>query len=92
LPRLALEQAFARVTLPLHLNWSAPGRVYRLGDRSDRARIYEIVLREGTSDDVLAYIDGALLIDLWDELVLPREVRGAWAPLVAVGTTEAEAA
>lgn len=30
-----------------------------------------------------AYVDGALLVDLWDELVLPRAVRSAWAPLVS---------
>jgi len=30
------------------------------------------VLREGTPGDVLTYIDVALLIDLWDNLVLPE--------------------
>ncbi len=32
---------------------------------------------------MLTYVDGALLADLWSELVLPREVRAAWAPLIA---------
>jgi len=82
LPRLPLEDAFAQVRLPLHLNWSDPDRVFDLADRRDRARAYEIVLREGRSEDVLAYIDGALLIDLWPELVLPRDVRAAWAPVI----------
>jgi hypothetical protein len=81
LPRLSVAEAFATVTLPVHLDWSSSGRVYRLRDRADRARVYEIVLREGTGPDVLTYIDGALLIDLWDELVLPHDVRAAWAPL-----------
>ncbi len=40
--------------------------------------MYEIVLREGVPSDILTYVDGALLVDLWDELVLPREVRTAW--------------
>jgi hypothetical protein len=44
--------------------------------------MYELVLREGSDADVLAYIDGALLVDLWDELVLPRAVRAAWSPLI----------
>ncbi len=44
--------------------------------------MYEIVLREGTPDDVLAYLDGALLIDLWDDLVIPRDIRAVWAPLI----------
>lgn len=82
LPRLSSERALAVVTLPLHLNWSQPDRRFDLRDRGDRARVYEIVLREGTSDDVLSYIDGALLIDLWDELVLPADVRAIWRDLV----------
>ena len=82
LPRLDMTHAFARVQLPLHLNWSAPGRVFDLGARTDRARVYEIVLQEGRPADILAYVDGALLVDLWDALVLPRLVRSAWAPLV----------
>lgn len=44
--------------------------------------MYEIVLREGGPADVLTYIDGVLLIDLWDQLVLPRDIRAAWAPAV----------
>jgi hypothetical protein len=40
------------------------------------------VLREGTPEDVLTYIDGALLIDLWDDLVIPRDIRVAWTPLI----------
>lgn len=82
LPRLPIEQALATVILPLHLNWSAPGRQFPMRDRSWRARVYEIVLREGGSQDVLTYIDGVLLVDLWDELVLPRDLRAAWVPVV----------
>lgn len=83
LSRLPIGRALARVTLPLHLNWSDPGRSYALADRRDRARVYEIVLREGRDEDVLSYLDGALLADLWHELVLPRDVRAAWDPLVS---------
>jgi hypothetical protein len=35
------------------------------------------VLREGTADDVLFYIDPDLLRELWDVLVLPSAVRRA---------------
>ena len=78
-----MARALAMVDLPLHLNWSAPGRVFDLRSRGDRARVYEIVLQEGRPADILAYVDGALLVDLWDDLVLPRAVRSAWAPLVS---------
>jgi transcriptional regulator with XRE-family HTH domain len=83
LPRLDVARALAVVELPLHLNWSAPGRVFDLRSRDDRARAYETVLQEGRPADILAYVDGALLADLWDDLVLPRAVRSAWAPLVS---------
>jgi transcriptional regulator with XRE-family HTH domain len=83
LPRLDVSRALAAVELPLHLNWSAPGRVFDLRSRADRARVYEIVLQEGAPADILAYVDGALLVDLWEDLVLPRAVRSAWAPLIS---------
>jgi hypothetical protein len=83
LPQLPAAQALATVELPLTLNWSQPGRVFRLSDRGDRARVYELVLREGAEADIVSYIDGVLLVDLWDELVLPRAVRAAWSPLIA---------
>ena len=82
LPRLNLDDALATVELPLHLNWSDHGRTFNLRDRRQRARVYEIVLREGGPADVLAYIDGVLLVDLWDELVLPVAVRTAWQSVV----------
>lgn len=81
LPRLSAEQALATVVLPVQLNWSQPGRTFHLTNRSERSRVYEAVLNEGGPEDVLRYVDGALLVDLWDGLVLPRAVRQAWEPL-----------
>lgn len=83
LPRLPLDRALATVELPLHLNWSDRGRFYDLRQRRQRARVYELVLREGGPSDVRAYIDGALLVDLWDDLVLPTPVRQAWESVAA---------
>ena len=40
------------------------------------------MLREGGPVDIIAYVDGLLLVDLWDELVLPRQIRAAWEGLV----------
>lgn len=83
LPRLPLRQALATVTLPLHLNWTQPNRAFELANRDQRARAYEIVIREGTPQDVLTYIDGALLVDGWSSLVLPRDLRAAWREVIA---------
>lgn len=83
LPRLDPADALDTVTLPVHMNWSQATHFYDLRDRRQRARVYEVTLREGSVDDLLTYIDGVLLIDIWDELVLPRDVRAAWEPLIA---------
>ena len=80
--RLAIRDAFATIALPLGLNWSRPGATFDLSDRRQRARCYEVTLREGVADDLLRYVDGALLVDLWGELVLPRKVRAAWQPVI----------
>lgn len=40
------------------------------------------MLREGTPDDVAGIVDGTLLVDLWDELVIPLRIREAWQPLI----------
>jgi transcriptional regulator with XRE-family HTH domain len=82
LPRMPLDRAFGRVRLPLHLNWTQPDQEFDLADRQQRGRVYEIVLREGTAEDIAYYIDGALLIDLWADLVLPPVLRREWQPLL----------
>jgi transcriptional regulator with XRE-family HTH domain len=38
LPRLPVDRALGRVRLPLHLNWSQPGREFDLADRCQRPR------------------------------------------------------
>lgn len=78
LARLPVEVAFRQVVLPVRLNWSRPGQRFRLRDRGERARCYEVVLREGEPGDIAATVDGALLVDLWEELVLPQGVRAVW--------------
>ena len=75
----SVAKAAGRMELPLHIRWSGPPISYDLDDRGDRARVYEQVLREGTKDDVRFYVDANLLLELWDELVLPPAVRRAWA-------------
>ena len=71
-------KALGVVELPPHIRWSGPPRSYDLGQRRDRARVYEQVLREGTEDDVRHFVRLDELFDLWDELVLPDHVRAAW--------------
>jgi hypothetical protein len=52
---------------------------YDLRIRSDRIRVYEQVLREGTEEDVRFFVNVDQLRELWDDLVLLPSVRHAWA-------------
>jgi len=81
--RLDPERAFRMVLLPgPDHDWPVPRRPYYLHDRTDRARAYELILREGNPSDPLDHIDGALLVDIWRELDLPDPIRRAWQPLI----------
>ena len=80
--RLPVEEALADVRLPLVLNWSTPGQVFSCRRRHDRARLYETLLAEGLPGDLERWVDGALLLDLWEEIVLPQAIRAAWTPVV----------
>jgi transcriptional regulator with XRE-family HTH domain len=82
LPDLRASEALRRVELPLHLEWSRSVRTVDLSDRQQRARVYELVLREGRPADIESMVDGALLVDQWNDLVLPRRIRAEWQPLI----------
>ena len=82
LPDLPPDQALRQMELPLHLEWSRTRRTVDLADRRERSRTYEVALREGRPSDIESIIDGALLVDLWDELVLPRPLRVAWQTVI----------
>jgi hypothetical protein len=75
----AATRSSGRVVLSLRVRWSGPPRTYDLGELQDRLLVYEQVMTEGTDDDVRAFIDVGEMTALWDDLVLPRQVRRAWA-------------
>jgi transcriptional regulator with XRE-family HTH domain len=80
--RLEPAKALATVRPPLYLEWSVPGRPVDLSDPRQRARLYEVVLREGAPRDFLLYVDALLLADAWDDLVVPVAVRVTWRPVM----------
>ncbi len=67
-----------RVTLPNRIAWSGQGE-YDLDDLDDRRRVYELVMTEGTEDDVRTYIDLDVLLVMWDTMWLAPHVREQWA-------------
>src|SRR5680860_828748 len=81
-PRLS----FSKVTFP---DWSASResgdfimRNWDLAVREDRRRVYGYLLRESVPVWIYRWVDGALLVDLWDELDLPDPLRKAWQTLI----------
>jgi hypothetical protein len=81
----------AVVELPFHLYWSDDNNHFDLSKRARLRSMYQIVLTEGTADDVRTYINRALLtddvrtyinrallIDVWNELWLSPAVHEAW--------------
>lgn len=84
--RLAPRKALGQFDPGAHLWWSGPPRSFDLAVREERHRAYEIVLREGVSADIEQVVDGVLLCEAWVDLVLPRELRAAWNPLIVSAT------
>jgi len=75
----------ATVVLPLHLNWSTTGQQFDMRNRRQRLHCYEILLREGDGRDIMTFVDGALLIDVWPDVHLPRVIKDAWTRLIDEG-------
>lgn len=76
--RLPPQDALRTVSLPTHLDWSSPSSSsFDLRDRHQRARCYEVVLREGRPDDILSIVDGCLLAETFSELHLPAPLAAA---------------
>ena len=76
-----IPRAAAESTAKLHLDWSS-GREYDLDDPVDRARVYEIVLREGTLDDLRTFVDPLRLTDTLQRMFLPIAIAEAWRALL----------
>ena len=79
--RVEVPLCFAKVAMPDLTKRTSQG-LWNLRDREDRRRLYGMLLTLGRAEDILDYVDGALLVDLWRELELPPAVRHAWDPIV----------
>ena len=65
------------VELPIWLFWF-PDRTFDLDETGMLPWMYQIVLREASRAEDLAYLDEDMLIALWPGLFLPKGVRQAW--------------
>ena len=57
-----------------------------LGIREERVGAYEQLIRRGLPQQMMRWIDGGLLVDVWTELDLPAPVRAAWAQAIELAT------
>jgi hypothetical protein len=73
-----LTKAHGVVELPVHVYWSSPEGVWDLDDERQRIQVYQLVLTEGTDDDVRLFIKLDELLSLWPRLYLSPYVRQAW--------------
>ena len=73
-----LTKAHGVVELPVHVYWSSPDRVWDLDDERQRIQVYQLVLTEGTDDDVRRFVKLDELVSLWSRLYLSPHVRQAW--------------
>jgi transcriptional regulator with XRE-family HTH domain len=68
---------FAILAFP-DLIGDGPMREWDMHDRAQRKGVYEQLLQGGSPEEMIRWIDGPLLVDVWEELELPDAVREAW--------------
>ena len=61
-------------------------RTWSMRDRDERRGVYEQLIRRGLPQQMIRWIDGGLLVDVWDQLDLPNPVRDAWEPAIRLAT------
>ena len=71
------------VELPLRLYWSDRHNRFDLADDAELRLLYQIVLTEGTTNDVERFLNIATLLNIWDRLWLPGVVHETWDPWIA---------
>ena len=74
------------VRLPLHVYASGqgPARGFDMASEAERIELYEIVLTDGTAEDISRYVNREELLRLWLRLWLPPHVRQVWEPRLSV--------
>lgn len=80
---------FATIHMPDEIG-NTGMRTWNMRDRGERRGAYEQLIRRGLPQQMIRWIDGGLLVDLWGELDLPDPVREAWEPAIRLATLPLE--
>ena len=78
-----MPDCFAMLEIPDLIN-DGPMREWDMRDREQRKGVYEQLIRYGLPQQMIRWVDGPMLVDVWDELDLPEPVRKAWWSAVVV--------
>ena len=73
-----------RLPLRVYASGQGPTRSFDLSNEVERIELYEIVLTDGTAEDVSRYVNREELLRLWPRLWLPPYVRQVLAPRLGV--------
>ena len=66
------------VEVPHSVLWAPGGPAYDLHDPAVRRIVYVAVIAEGAPADQVALLNRDLLLDDWDQLMIPRRARELW--------------
>ena len=66
-----------QLTLPHHIYWG-PQKSVDLDTEGGIVKAYQAVLREGSTTDQVQLLNRDRLIEIWQELALPGQVRELW--------------
>lgn len=67
----------------IYASGTGPARGFDLNDQGERIELYEIVLSNGTTEQIAEHLDPDELRRLWPRLWLAPAVRAAWAGRIA---------
>lgn len=76
---------FATLEMPDQIRHTGM-RTWNMRDRDGRRGAFEQLVRFALPQQMIRWIDGGLLVDLWDELDLPDPVRQSWQPAIGLAT------
>lgn len=72
-----MPDCFATLVIPDGVH-NGPLREWDMRNRHERMGAYEQLIRWSPPEDMIRWIDGPLLVDVWEELDLPDPIREAW--------------
>lgn len=88
--RVPTPSCFATLQIP-DLIRSTEQNEWNLADPTDRRPGYEILVVHGLPQQMIRWLDGGFLVDLWNDLDLPEPIRRAWVPALLAATRRATA-